>query len=45
MFYINIFVKDKGWGIYFDLCGFFFIVVEKGDIIVFFVIGYKIVEY
>jgi hypothetical protein len=43
--YANILVKDKGRGTYSDLKGFFSIVVEKGDIIVFSAIGYKTVEY
>ena len=43
--YTNILVKDKGRGTYSDLRGFFSIVVEKGDIIVFSAIGYKTVEY
>lgn len=43
--YANILVKDKGRGTYSDLKGFFSIVVEKGDVIVFSAIGYKTVEY
>ncbi|MCR9099049.1 MAG: carboxypeptidase-like regulatory domain-containing protein [bacterium] len=43
--YTNILVKDKGRGTYSDLRGFFSIVVEKGDVIVFSAIGYKTVEY
>lgn len=43
--YTNILVKEKGRGTYSDLRGFFSIVVEKGDIIVFSAIGYKTVEY
>ncbi len=43
--YTNILVKDKGRGTYSDLKGFFSIVVEKGDVIVFSAIGYKTVEY
>ena len=43
--YTNILVKEKGRGTYSDLKGFFSIVVEKGDVIVFSAIGYKTVEY
>lgn len=43
--YTNILVKDKNRGTYSDLKGFFSIVVEKGDVIVFSAIGYKTVEY
>jgi hypothetical protein len=43
--YTNILVKGKGRGTYSDLKGFFSIVVEKGDTIVFSAIGYKTVEY
>ncbi len=43
--YTNILVKSKGRGTYSDLKGFFSIVVEKGDTIVFSAIGYKTVEY
>lgn len=43
--YANILVKDKGRGTYSDFKGFFSIVVEKGDVIVFTAIGYKSVEY
>ncbi|HQU59735.1 MAG TPA: carboxypeptidase-like regulatory domain-containing protein [Saprospiraceae bacterium] len=43
--YTNILVKDKGRGTYSDLKGFFSIVVEKGDVIIFSAIGYKTVEY
>jgi hypothetical protein len=43
--YANILVKDKGRGTYSDYQGFFTIVVEKGDVIVFSSIGYKDVEY
>lgn len=43
--YTNILVKEKGRGTYSDLRGFFSIVVEKGDVIVFSAIGYKTVEY
>lgn len=43
--YANILVKDKGRGTYSDLKGFFSIVVEKGDVIIFSAIGYKTVEY
>lgn len=43
--YANILVKDRGRGTYSDLKGFFSIVVEKGDVIVFSAIGYKTVQY
>lgn len=43
--YANIVVKDKYRGTYTDLKGFFSIVVQKGDIIVFSAIGYKDAEY
>ena len=43
--YTNILVKDKGRGTYSDFKGFFTIVVEKGDVIVFSAVGYKTVEY
>ncbi len=43
--YTNILVKDKYRGTYSDFKGFFSIVVERGDVIVFSAIGYKTVEY
>ncbi|MCG8328465.1 MAG: carboxypeptidase-like regulatory domain-containing protein [Chitinophagales bacterium] len=43
--YTNILVEGKSRGTYSDLKGFFSIVVEKGDVIVFSAIGYKTVEY
>jgi len=43
--YANILVKDKQRGTYSDFKGFFSIVVEKGDVIVFSAIGYKTVEF
>lgn len=43
--YTNILVKNKGRGTYSDFQGFFSIVVEKGDTIVFSAIGYKTVEF
>ncbi len=43
--YVNILVKDKSRGAYSDFSGFFSIVVEKGDVIIFSAIGYKTVEY
>ena len=43
--YTNILVKDKNRGTYSDFKGFFSIVVEKGDVIVFSAIGYETVEY
>lgn len=43
--YTNILVKDKGRGTYSDFDGFFSIVVEKGDVVVFSSLGYKTVEF
>lgn len=43
--YANVLVKDKGRGTYSDFNGFFSIVVEKGDVIVFSAVGYSTVEY
>jgi hypothetical protein len=43
--YANILVQDKDRGTYSDFNGFFSIVVEKGDVIVFSSIGYKTVEF
>ena len=43
--FTNILVKDKGRGTYSDFKGFFSIVVEKGDVIVFSAVGYKTIEY
>ncbi|GJM31559.1 MAG: hypothetical protein DHS20C18_05600 [Saprospiraceae bacterium] len=43
--YTNILVKSKGRGTYSDFQGFFSIVVDKGDTIVFSAIGYKTVDY
>jgi hypothetical protein len=43
--YVNILVKGKGRGTYTDFKGFFSIVVEKGDVIVFSAVGYKTVEF
>ncbi len=42
--YTNILVKDKARGTYTDLKGFFTIVVEKGDEIVFSTVGYRTVN-
>ncbi|MCI5083790.1 MAG: carboxypeptidase-like regulatory domain-containing protein [Saprospiraceae bacterium] len=42
--YANILVKGKSRGTYSDLKGFFSMVVEKGDSIVFSAIGYKTIE-
>lgn len=42
--YTNIYIKDKGRGTYSDFKGFFSIVVEKGDHVVFSAIGYRSVE-
>ena len=42
--YANILVKSKNRGTYSDFKGFFSIVVEKGDSIVFSAIGYKTIE-
>jgi hypothetical protein len=43
--YTNILVKNKGRGTYSDFQGFFSIVVEKGDTMVFSAVGYKTVEF
>lgn len=43
--YTNILVKGKARGTYSDFQGFFSIVVEKGDVIVFSAVGYRTVEY
>jgi len=43
--YTNIVVKGKNRGTYSDFSGFFSIVVEKGDVILFTAVGYKSVEY
>ncbi len=43
--FTNILVKEKGRGTYSDLKGFFSIVVEQGDTIIFTAIGYKDVEF
>lgn len=43
--YTNILVKNQGRGTYSDFQGFFSIVVEKGDTIVFSAVGYKTVEF
>ena len=43
--YTNILVKGKGRGTYSDFKGFFTLVVEKGDVMVFSAVGYKTVEY
>ena len=43
--YTNILVKDKKRGTYSDFEGFFSIVVEKGDVIVFSAAGYRTVEF
>lgn len=43
--YTNILVKGKARGTYSDFQGFFSIVVEKGDVIVFSAVGYSTVEY
>lgn len=43
--YVNILVKEKGRGSYSDFNGFFSIVVEKGDVIVFSAVGYRTIEY
>ncbi len=42
--YANIYIKQKGRGTYSDFNGFFSIVVEKGDNVVFSAIGYRTVE-
>lgn len=43
--YTNILVLGEGRGTYSDFKGFFSLVVEKGDTIVFSAVGYKTVEY
>lgn len=43
--YTNILVKNKGRGTYSDFQGFFSIVVEKGDTMVFSAVGYETVEF
>ena len=43
--YTNIYLKDQGRGTYSDLRGYFTIVVERGDTVIFSAIGYKTVEY
>ncbi|MFK7937651.1 MAG: carboxypeptidase-like regulatory domain-containing protein [Saprospiraceae bacterium] len=43
--YTNILVQGQGRGTYSDFKGFFSIVVEKGDVIVFSAVGYETVEY
>lgn len=43
--YTNILVEGKGRGTYSDFKGFFSIVVEKGDVIVFSAVGYKTIEF
>jgi len=43
--YAGVLVKNKNRGTYSDLRGFFSIVVEKGDVIVFSAVGYETVEY
>ena len=42
--YTNIYIKEKGRGTYSDFKGFFSIVVEKGDLVVFSAIGFRTVE-
>ena len=42
--YTNIYIKEKGRGTYSDFKGFFSIVVEKGDNVVFSAVGYRTVE-
>lgn len=43
--YTNILIKDKNRGTYSDLKGFFSIVVQRGDVVVFSAIGYKDVQF
>lgn len=43
--YTNILVKGEGRGTYSDFKGFFSLVVEKGDTMVFSALGYKTVEF
>lgn len=42
--YANIYIKSQGRGTYSDFNGFFSIVVEKGDLVLFSAIGYRPVE-
>lgn len=42
--YANIYIKGKGRGTYSDFKGFFSLVVEEGDIIIFSAVGYKTIE-
>jgi len=43
--YVNILVQGKSRGAYSDFSGFFSIVVEKGDMIIFSAVGFETVEY
>ena len=43
--YANVLVENKGRGTYSDFNGFFSIVVEKGDVIIFSAVGYRTVEF
>lgn len=43
--YVNILIEGKNRGAYSDFTGFFSIVVEKGDKIVFSAVGFETVEY
>lgn len=43
--YTNILIKNKGRGTYSDLKGFFSVVAQKGDVIIFSAIGYETVEF
>ena len=43
--YTNIYLKDEKRGTYSDLRGYFTIVVEKGDTVIFSAVGYKSVEF
>lgn len=43
--YTNILIKEEGRGTYSDLKGFFSLVANKGDVVVFSAIGYETVEF
>lgn len=43
--FVNIFIKGKQRGTFTDFRGFFSIVVEKGDVVIFSSVGYKTVEF
>lgn len=43
--FVNIFIQGKQRGTFTDFRGFFSIVVEKGDVVIFTSVGYKTVEF